>query len=74
MKKNILWKIILIAGIAVFTLPVSTAVWNVFVIGTRFTFFEWILLFSFVYWPLLLAGLVAVIFSAVMLRKNKNKL
>ena len=63
MKKNLIWNILLIIGIVPFLLP--------FVLGLyrrsieSWTMFDWLVLYSFIYWPTYLSGAVAIAVSVV---------
>lgn len=63
--KNI-WNYLFYAGFLPFIIPVVMAVYSMSV--ETWNFFDWILLYSVVYWPTYVIGL-AVILIAVMKRK-----
>ena len=63
MKKSILWNILLIIGIVPFLLP--------FILGfcrmsiESWTMFDWLVLYSFIYWPTYIAGAVAIAVAVI---------
>lgn len=57
MKKAIIWKILLAVGIVPFAFPFITFAYEL-LIGSSWTLGEWLVLYSFVYWPTYLVGLI----------------
>lgn len=68
MRKNLLQIFFLLLGISMFAAPVVMSV-------TRgsIPFFDWLVLWSYLYWPTYLIGLVLITFSAVRLAENRAK-
>ena len=54
MKKSILWKIVLILGLLPFVIPIFGGLYSVSV--ESWDLFDWLLLYSFLYWPTYLVG------------------
>lgn len=68
MKKGLIWKILLAVGILPFVFPFITFAYEM-LIESSWTLGEWLLLYSFVYWPTYLAGLIPLAISAYKLIK-----
>lgn len=68
MKKNLLWIILLIIGLCPFAAPLVMSL-------TRgsIPFLDWLVLWSYVYWPTYIIGLALIVFSVVKLAKNRTK-
>lgn len=71
MKKYIP-QIILTAGFIPFIAPFATAVWKIYVLHESWSLFEFVFLYSFIYWPTYILGL-AVIFLGVYLNKKEDR-
>lgn len=65
MKKNLLWKILLVIGFCPFLLPVIMSVTRM----SMLSFADWLLLWSVIYWPTYIIGLALIIFTAYKLKK-----
>lgn len=63
MKKPWIWKILLAIGILTFALPFISFGYEL-LIGSSWTLVDWLVLYSFVYWPTYVVGLI-LIFLAV---------
>ena len=63
MKKNLIWNILLIIGIVPFLLPFVLGLYRMSI--ESWTMFDWLVLYSFIYWPTYLIGAVAIAFSVV---------
>lgn len=68
MKKGLIWKILLAVGILPFVFPFITFAYEM-LIESSWTLGEWLLLYSFVYWPTYLVGLILLAISAYKLIK-----
>ena len=69
MNKNIIWKIILFAGFLPFVIPV---VWGIYHISVQSaSFFDFIILYSFIYWPTYIIGLILIMISLKKLFKGR---
>ena len=73
MKKSLIWNILLILGIVPFALPV---VWGIYsVITESWNLFDWLVMWSYVYWPTYLAGVIVIAVSIIgrmLKKKNEN--
>lgn len=69
MKKGLVWKIVLAVGIVPFVYPFASYLYQLW-ISTRWTLTEWLILYSYVYWPTYLVGLVLTVISLLMLRRK----
>ena len=63
MKKNLIWNILLIIGIVPFLLPFVLGLYRMSI--ESWTMFDWLVLYSFIYWPTYLIGAVAIAVSVV---------
>ena len=68
MKNGLIWKILLIVGILPFAFPFIIFAYEM-LIKSSWTMGEWLLLYSFIYWPTYLVGLVLIAISAYKLFK-----
>ena len=58
MKKIEIWKIMLCIGICPFLIPVALGFYKMSI--ESWAFFDWLVLYSFLYWPTYLIGLVLI--------------
>ena len=58
MKKSILWKIVLLIGVLPFVIPIFGGLYSVSV--ESWNLFDWLLMYSFLYWPTYLIGAVLI--------------
>ena len=65
MKKAYVWKFLLAVGICPFVLPFLLA----FTRMSTWTLADWLIMYSFVYWPTYVIGIVLIVFSAYKLMK-----
>ena len=68
MKKKLLWWILLIIGIIPFVAPFIGFAYEM-LISSSWALVDWLVLFSFVYWPSYVVGLILVVISVCKLRK-----
>ena len=68
MKNKKLWWILLIIGIIPFIAPLIGFAYEM-INSSSWTFMDWMVLYSFVYWPTYLVGLILIIVSGCKLRK-----
>ena len=69
MKKPFIWKLLFVVGLCPFIAPFLLA-------HTRmgsWTLIDWFILWSFVYWPTYLVGLILLAVSVYMLKKANRK-
>lgn len=69
MKKGLIWKILLLVGICPFVVPFGAFLWQM-VISESWTLADWLIMYSFVYWPTYVAGLILIVVSILMLKKS----
>ena len=67
MKKHI-WKLLLIVGICPFIIPFVLGAYRMTI--ESWTMMDWLLMYSYIYWPTYVAGLVLI---AVALKKLLSK-
>lgn len=58
MKKDLKWKIILAIGICPFLLPIILGFYKISI--ESWTMFDWLIMYSFIYWPTYLIGFVLI--------------
>lgn len=71
MKKIISWKIILFLGICPFAVPVVLGPYRMTI--ETWTLMDWLVLYSFVYWPTYIIGLVLMAAAVYKLTKSSKK-
>lgn len=69
MKKQLIWKILLVIGICPILYPVLSGIYMMSI--ESWTLLDWIALYSFVYWPTYVIGLLLIILSTHKLVKKK---
>ena len=69
--KKIIFRILLVAGILPLALPILLGFYKMSI--ESWTMADWLIMYSFLYWPTYLAGLILIIVSSVMLIKLKTK-
>lgn len=68
MKRKLLWKILLLLGLCPFIIPVVMSPTRM----SSWSFLDWLVLWSYVYWPTYLVGLALVLFAAYKLTRHKK--
>lgn len=68
MKKNIVWKILLFIGICPIIAPFISGIYKISI--ESWSFADWLILYSFVYWPSYVVGLILIILSGRKLSKH----
>lgn len=68
MNKN-LWKFLLGVGLVPFVLPVILGLYHMAI--ESWILVDWLVLYSFLYWPTYLIGLGLIVLAAVKLKKTK---
>jgi len=71
MKKKILPIILLIVGMFPLILPFLWGLYEI-AIGSHWPLFDWLILYSYVYWPTYLIGIAFIITSVVIFILKKN--
>ena len=61
MKNKLIWKILLIIGIIPFVIPFVLGFYRMSI--ESWTLPDWLIMYSFVYWPTYLIGLVLIVIS-----------
>lgn len=61
MKRRTLWRVLLAAGILPFVLPFLIGFYRMQI--ESWTLPDWLVLYSFLYWPTYLVGLVLILLS-----------
>lgn len=71
MYKAIIWKVLLLIGIFPFVLPFVLGIYRMSI--ESWTMIDWLVLYSFIYWPTYVVGIVLITCSLVkLLKKNEN--
>lgn len=65
MKKAFVWKLLLVVGICPFVLPFLLAYTRM----SSWTVADWLLMYSYVYWPTYVVGLVLIAVCVYQLKK-----
>ena len=68
MKNKIIWWILLVIGIVPFAFPFINFIYEM-LISSSWTLGDWLILYSFVYWPTYVAGGVILAVSIYKLKK-----
>ena len=70
MKQEFIWKVLLVLGIFPFVLPFVLGVYRMSI--ESWTMIDWLVLYSFIYWPTYVVGIVLIIVSLKKLLKQKE--
>ena len=70
MYKAIVWKVLLLIGIFPFVLPFVLSVYRISI--ESWTMVDWLVMYSFIYWPTYIIGLVLIIVSLKKLLEQKE--
>ena len=68
MKNKKLWWVLLVLGIIPFAVPFMGFAYEM-INSSSWTLVDWLVLYSFVYWPTYVVGLILIIISVCKLRK-----
>jgi len=68
MNNRMLWRILLIVGIIPFTAPFIGFAYEM-INSSSWILIDWLVLYSFIYWPTYIIGLILIIVSIYKLRK-----
>ena len=71
MKKYLIWNFLLIIGIIPFVLPFILGFYKMTI--ESWTMFDWLVMYSFIYWPTYLVGAVTIAVSVVRRIIGKKK-
>lgn len=67
MRKKAIWKLLLIVGVIPFVIPFVLGIYRMSIESWKLS--DWLVLYSFVYWPTYLVGLVLIVVSIFKLIK-----
>ena len=70
MYKAIIWKVLLLIGIFPFVLPFVLGVYRISI--ESWTMIDWIVLYSLIYWPTYIVGIVLVVISLIKIVRQKK--
>ena len=70
MKRKIIWWVLMAIGTVPFAAPFVCFIYEM-MIKSSWTLADWLLLYSFVYWPTYIVGFVLIVLSLVMLKLRK---
>lgn len=70
MNKTLLWKILLVLGICPLAAPFLTGLYSV--CTESWSLFDWLVLWSYLYWPTYFLGLGLILLSARKLKRLKK--
>ena len=73
MKRNLIWKLLLLGGICPFLAPLVMGAYTMCV-EHGWTWGDWLVLYSFVYWPTYVIGVALIILAVWGLCREKNGL
>ena len=72
MKKNTIWKILMFIGICPFVVPVVLGAYTM-IVETSWTWVDWLVMYSFLYWPTYIVGAVLIILSVCRLVRHRSE-
>ena len=70
MKQGYIWKILLVLGIFLFVLPFVLGAYRMSI--ETWTMIDWLVMYSFIYWPTYVVGIVLITVSLKKLLKQKE--
>ena len=70
MNKSIIWKTLLIIGICPFILPFVLGIYRMSI--ESWAMLDWLVMYSFIYWPTYVIGVVLIVVSVNKLLKQKE--
>ena len=68
MKNKMIWQLLLIIGIIPFTAPFISFVYEILIFSS-WTLIDWLVMYSFIYWPTYVVGMILIIVSISKLHK-----
>ena len=71
LKKNLIWKLLFLGGLCPFLAPLVMGAYTMSV-EHGWTWGDWLVLYSFVYWPTYVIGGALIILAVWGLRRGKN--
>ncbi len=63
MKKSLIWNLLLILGIIPFVLPFILGIYRMTI--ESWTMIDWLVMYSFIYWPTYIAGAIVIAVSII---------
>ena len=63
-KKKYIWKILFIVGLCPFIYPILLGIYTMSV-GISWSWFDWLVMYSFIYWPTYLLGIILIVFAII---------
>ena len=70
MNKAIIWKVLLIIGISPFIFPFVLGIYRMSI--ESWTMVDWLVMYSFIYWPTYVVGIVLVAISLKKIVRQKK--
>lgn len=70
MKKKTKWKIVLAIGVCPIILPIIVGIYRMSI--ETWTMFDWLIMYSFIYWPTYIVGLVLILVAVNRLLSEKK--
>ncbi len=70
MKQGFIWKVLLVLGIFPFVLPLVLGAYRMSI--ESWTMIDWLVMYSFIYWPTYVVGIILLIVSLKKLLKQKK--
>lgn len=70
MKQGFIWKVLLVLGIFPFVLPLVLGAYRMSI--ESWTMIDWLVMYSFIYWPTYVVGIVLITVSLKKLLKQKE--
>ena len=70
MKQGFIWKVLLVLGIFPFVLPLVLGAYRMSI--ESWTMIDWLVMYSFIYWPTYMIGTVLIMVSVKKLLKQKE--
>ena len=68
MKNKMIWQLLLIIGIIPFIAPFISFVYEILIFSS-WTLIDWLVMYSFIYWPTYVVGIILIIVSISKLHK-----
>ena len=72
MKHKLIWKILLLLGICPFLAPFASFLYKL-INAESWSLPDWLIMYSFLYWPTYVAGVLLIAVSIYKLRKGEKR-
>lgn len=69
MKKKLIWKLLLVIGICPFIVPFLLGLYRMSI--ESWAMADWLVMYSFIYWPTYLIGFGLILFALIKILKNQ---